>query len=64
VAEIQRAVVQDGRIQLSWPAELRGYTLESSTDMRVWTPVVPQPQDNRWSEAVEGVGRFFRLRGL
>lgn len=62
-AEIAVVNVQDGRIQLSWPAELRGYVVEWSTDLAVWTPVTPQPVGNSWSEAVGGLQKFYRLRG-
>lgn len=62
-AEIAVVNLQDGRIQLSWPAELQGYVVEWSTDLAVWTPVTPQPAGNSWSEAVGGLQKFYRLRG-
>jgi hypothetical protein len=61
--EIALVRVQEGRLQLAWPAELRGYVLEWSADLSVWNPVSPQPVGNQWEEAVGDGQKFYRLRG-
>ncbi len=60
--EIALVRVQEGRLQLAWPAELRGYVLEWSADLLVWAPVMPQPLGNSWEEAVGDGQKFYRLR--
>jgi len=62
VVAIAEARVEAGQIHLAWPAEARGYILETSVDLLVWTPVTPQPANPQWSEALDGSGKFFRLR--
>ena len=62
VVAIAEARVEAGQIHLAWPAEARGYILETSVDLLVWTPVTPQPANPQWSEALDGSGKFYPLR--
>lgn len=61
VLSIVRAA--NGAVTISWPAQVTGWTLESSPDLRPpWVPV-PNVANNSVTETVSGV-KFYRLRKL
>ncbi len=54
--------VRDGRIQLRWPPEASGWTLEVSGDLAGWSLADPPAAGNAWSEPLAAGHRFYRLR--
>jgi len=56
---IRAGLSRSGMIVLEWSEP---YQLEISTDLVVWTPLVPQPGGGSWTEPVSEERRFYRLR--
>ena len=59
--EFSQQAANDGLIHLAWPAGLAGIVLETSADMITWTPVVPQPVGNSYSDTPAQGRKFYRL---